>query len=270
MISNRTQTQFATPARLAALLAVLLIPGLLSAAERSYPYQSCFEIASRMHDVPVDLLLAVAATESAWDPDARSHANAHGIMQIQWPGTARHLGVTRVAELYNPCLNIELGTRYLRELLDANGGDVQRALASYNYGPGRISRSPELPDGAVAYASKVAGHQSRIAADSAAAGERMLVARGVVFESSTRARRFASAPLVVPWFACVSQPPASSTATRGPSSAVRKRAVACIIERTASAFLLLPPLPCMLASSPAISCELMACASRVAKNSSSA
>ncbi len=182
-----------SPATLMLLLGALLLPALAAAAERSYPYQSCFEIASRMHDVPVDLLLAVAATESAWDPDARSHANAHGIMQIQWPGTARHLGVKRVAELYNPCLNIELGTRYLRELLDANGGDVERALAAYNYGPSRISRSPELPDGAVAYASKVANHQSRIAASSVAAGERLVVARGVVFESSTRAQRFARA-----------------------------------------------------------------------------
>lgn len=169
------------------------LPGAAGAAERTYPYQSCFEIASRMHDVPVDLLLAVAATESAWDPDARSHANAHGIMQIQWPGTARHLGVKRVAELYNPCLNIELGTRYLRELLDANGGNVKRALAAYNYGPGRISRSPELPDGALAYASKVAGHQTRIAAGSAAASQRLVVAKGVVFESSTRAEHFAKA-----------------------------------------------------------------------------
>ena len=189
MNTFRVSALFATPA----LLAALLFSGLADAAERAYPYQSCFEIASRLHDVPVDLLLAVAATESAWNPDARSHANAHGIMQIQWPGTARHLGVKRVAELYNPCLNIELGSRYLRELLDANGGDVERALAAYNYGPGRISRSPELPDGAVAYASKVAGHQSRIAADSEAAGERLVVARGVVFESSTRAERFANA-----------------------------------------------------------------------------
>lgn len=162
-----------------------------TAKDAPYPYQSCFEIASRMHDVPVDLLLAVAATESAWDPDARSHANAHGIMQIQWPGTARHLGVTRVAELYNPCLNIELGTRYLRELLDANGQDVERALAAYNYGPGRISRASELPAGARAYASKVAAHQEKISTGTAAARQNLIVARGVVFESSTRANRFA-------------------------------------------------------------------------------
>ncbi len=163
----------------------------VSASTDSYPYQSCFEIASRMHDVPVDLLLAVAATESAWDPDARSHADAHGIMQIQWPGTARHLGVTRVAELYNPCLNIELGTRYLRELLDANNGDVERALAAYNYGPTRISRESTLPSGAVAYANKVAGHQAKISAKTMAAGEQLVEAPGIVFESSTRAERFA-------------------------------------------------------------------------------
>jgi hypothetical protein len=156
-----------------------------------YPYQSCFEIAARMHEVPVDLLLAVAATESAWDPDARSNANAHGIMQIQWPGTARHLGVTRVAELYNPCLNIELGARYLRELLDASGGDVERALAAYNYGPGRIKRAKTLPTGAIDYASKVASHQSRISQQSTAISARQIVARGVVFESSTRAKHFA-------------------------------------------------------------------------------
>lgn len=173
------------------LLSWVLTGAAGASPDESYPYQSCFEIASRMHDVPVDLLLAVAATESAWDPDARSHANAHGIMQIQWPGTARHLGVRRVSELYNPCLNIELGSRYLRELLDANNGDVERALAAYNYGPGRIAKSGELPGGAKAYASKVAQHQSRISAKSMKAGELLVVAKGVVFESGTRAAHFA-------------------------------------------------------------------------------
>jgi soluble lytic murein transglycosylase-like protein len=173
------------------LLATLLAPGPLVEAATDYPYQSCFEIASKLHQVPVDLLLAVAATESAWDPDARSHANAHGIMQIQWPGTARHLGVTRVAELYNPCLNIELGARYLRELLDANQGNVELALAAYNYGPGRIQRAATLPDGARAYARKVSNHQARIKRDSFATAEALNDNSGVLFESSTRAERFA-------------------------------------------------------------------------------
>lgn len=175
---------------------LLSIPAVLlmatpAFASSSYPYQSCFEVAARMHDVPVDLLLAVAATESAWDPDARSHANAHGIMQIQWPGTARHLGVKRVAELYNPCLNIELGSRYLRELLNTSDGDLVRALAAYNYGPGRIFRADSIPAGALAYARKVEEHRSRIRRTNFAAAQQLVAARGVPFESATRARRFA-------------------------------------------------------------------------------
>ncbi len=158
---------------------------------KRYPYQGCFEVAAQMHKVPLELLLAVAATESNWQADARSHANAHGIMQIQWPGTARHLGVTRVAELYNPCLNISLGSQYLRELLD-EFGEVEVALAAYNYGPTRIKESSEIPSGAKGYAAKVLGHQERIVAGLlpkrlAPAGERTLV----TFESHTRAHGLA-------------------------------------------------------------------------------
>jgi hypothetical protein len=139
------------------------IPQLaLAKASQRYPYQSCFEVAAAMHKVPLDLLLAVAATESNWDADAISKANAHGIMQIQWPGTAKHLGVKRLGELYNPCLNISLGAKYLNELLHTFNKDTQSALAAYNYGPTRISASTTLPNGAKRYAAKVLSQQSRI------------------------------------------------------------------------------------------------------------
>jgi membrane-bound lytic murein transglycosylase MltF len=162
------------------------------AAAASKPYESCFQIAAKLHGVPADLLLAVAAIESAYNPDARSNKDAHGIMQIQWPGTARHLGVRRVSELYNPCLNIELGARYLRELLDANNGDVQRALAAYNYGPGRIARSPELPAGAVGYADKVLTQRASIEARTQQRSAATLdAASAVTFDSKHRAERFA-------------------------------------------------------------------------------
>ena len=161
----------------------------------AFPYQACFEVAAKLHRVPLDLLLAVAATESAWDPDARSNADAHGIMQIQWPGTAHHLGVKRVAELYNPCLNIELGARYLAELLDMHGGNEARALASYNYGPGRIARSVELPSGALAYVDKVFNHRRAVAASFKRAIDPDLrpgsAHRLAEFDSSQRARRYA-------------------------------------------------------------------------------
>ncbi len=134
----------------------------LAKASQRYPYQSCFEVSAAMHKVPLDLLLAVAATESNWDAGAVSKANAHGIMQIQWPGTAKHLGVKRLGELYNPCLNISLGAKYLNELLHTFGKDTQTALAAYNYGPTRISGSTTLPDGAKNYAAKVLSKQTRI------------------------------------------------------------------------------------------------------------
>jgi len=184
------------PLLMTLLLAVAVLLSVRTEASSSYPYQSCFEIASTMHDIPLDVLLAVAAAESAWDPDARSHANAHGIMQIQWPGTARHLGVTRVSELYNPCLNIELGARYLRELLDRNGGDLERALAAYNYGPSRIEGVAVLPAGASRYVATVSGQRRRILADAGAppaaqpaAGAIEAVVR---FDHAARARRFAA------------------------------------------------------------------------------
>jgi hypothetical protein len=152
--------------RIAVFVCALLIVACwcheASAATKRYPYQRCFELASRAYDVPVELLLAVAATESNWNPDARSHANAHGIMQIQWPGTAKHLGFERVAELYNPCLNIDAGARYLRELLDAHKGNIDRALAAYNYGPSRIAKSSAVPAGAKRYANTVTTHRERI------------------------------------------------------------------------------------------------------------
>lgn len=179
------------------LMILLVLVSLLAwgrAEAAKYPYQSCFEVASTLHEVPLDVLLAVAATESAWNPDARSAANAHGIMQIQWPGTARHLGVTRLSELYNPCLNIELGARYLRELLDANGGDLDRALAAYNYGPTRIAAVDELPGGARRYVSTVGGHRQRILGQAEAATDRAAAAAGqtMVFDHPVRARRYAA------------------------------------------------------------------------------
>ncbi|MCZ6711006.1 MAG: hypothetical protein O7B25_11640, partial [Gammaproteobacteria bacterium] len=56
-------------------LFVMLLSGLgWTNVNSNYPYLSCFEVASRLHNVPLDVLLAVAATESNWDPDARSDA----------------------------------------------------------------------------------------------------------------------------------------------------------------------------------------------------
>lgn len=84
---------------------------------------------------------AIARRESSFMPDARSSAGAKGLMQIM-PATAKELKGSRVENwyLYNAENNIELGTKYLRELLDKNKGNHVLATASYNAGPHRIKR----------------------------------------------------------------------------------------------------------------------------------
>jgi hypothetical protein len=135
-------------------------------ARYRFPHASCFRRASIQYDLPETLLLAVARGESDFDPTARSKANAHGVMQILWPGTANHLGIYRLSNLYDPCTNIEAGTRYLSELLDRFDGNLHLALAAYNYGPERIAARPDnIPSGATWYSSYIYRHLRYILGD---------------------------------------------------------------------------------------------------------
>lgn len=125
----------------------------------TFPYATCFKVAALEYDLPESLLLAVARGESDFEATARSRANAHGVMQILWPGTARHLGINRLSDLYDPCTNIDAGARYLRELLDQYKGNVHLALAAYNYGPSRIAEDGGvIPSGADWYSGYIFRH----------------------------------------------------------------------------------------------------------------
>ena len=125
----------------------------------TFPHTTCFRAAALAYGLPETLLLAVARGESDFEPTARSRANAHGVMQILWPGTARHLGIHRLSELYDPCTNIDAGARYLKELLETYDGNVHLALAAYNYGPGRIPKHGErIPSGAEWYSGYIYRH----------------------------------------------------------------------------------------------------------------
>ena len=84
---------------------------------------------------------AIARRESSFMTDARSPVGAKGLMQLM-PNTAKQLkrGSLSRQYLYNAENNIQLGTKYLRELLDKNKGNQILATASYNAGPYRVKK----------------------------------------------------------------------------------------------------------------------------------
>ena len=91
------------------------------------------------------MVAAVIHVESRFDPFAVSGVGACGLMQLM-PPTAQWLmpkdseNKLRPAHLFNPVLNIELGTAYLAQLLGRFNGDISMALIAYNAGPG-VARS---------------------------------------------------------------------------------------------------------------------------------
>jgi hypothetical protein len=103
---------------------------------RSTLYDSHIEEHAALHRVRPELVRAVIQVESAFNPRARSHKGAMGLMQLM-PETAADLGVTNA---YDPEQNIRGGVAYLRQLLDKFGGNEELALAAYNAGPGAVSR----------------------------------------------------------------------------------------------------------------------------------
>jgi soluble lytic murein transglycosylase-like protein len=102
--------------------------------------------ASSAYGVDLNLIKAVAASESAFNPNAVSRKGAVGLMQIM-PATARQYGVmaepgsTVARKLTNPELNIHTGTKYLSYLLRLYGGQIDLALAAYNAGEGAVLRA---------------------------------------------------------------------------------------------------------------------------------
>lgn len=124
-------------------------------------YQPMIAAAAQKYGLPPDLLTRQFGQESGFNPSAISPKGATGIAQLM-PGTASDLG----ANPNDPASSIDAGARYLAQNRDKYGGDMTKALAAYNWGPGNVDKwlaaggdPSRLPAETQAYIAKVQGGQ---------------------------------------------------------------------------------------------------------------
>jgi soluble lytic murein transglycosylase-like protein len=98
------------------------------------------EVSARYRVDPA-LVRAVIETESNYNSTAISRRGALGLMQLV-PTTAHQMGVSNALD---PRENLDGGVRYLHSLLERYNGDLDRALAAYNAGPGAVDRAGGVP-----------------------------------------------------------------------------------------------------------------------------
>jgi len=97
--------------------------------------------AAEHYRLPFSFLKAIAKVESNFNPRARSHADAKGLMQLI-DGTAR---LVNVRDPYDAEQSIFGGARYLRILANMFEGDLALTAAAYNAGPERVKRHGGVP-----------------------------------------------------------------------------------------------------------------------------
>lgn len=111
-----------------------------------------FDFFGKQRNIPTSTMMALARQESALNIHARSHVGASGLMQLM-PATAAETAkkldykYKGKQSLFNPSVNIRLGSAYLEMMLKRNDDNRIYAFASYNAGPGRVSQWKKVTDG---------------------------------------------------------------------------------------------------------------------------
>lgn len=107
------------------------------------PYWDALRKYSDENGLDPYLVASLIRQESEFNPGVVSHANAYGLMQLlpkTGKSTAKQVGLAnyKTDSLLDPTTNIQLGTKYFREMVDHFGGQVEYALAAYNAGDSRV------------------------------------------------------------------------------------------------------------------------------------
>jgi Transglycosylase SLT domain len=118
---------------------------------QSHPYRMEVDQLARRHGLSPNLVSALMAVESDFDPTAVSPKGAQGLMQLM-PLITRYY---RVYNPFNPQENIEGGIRFLSDLLQLFDNQLPLALAAYNGGEGLVRKHGGVPPMLESYVNKV-------------------------------------------------------------------------------------------------------------------
>lgn len=115
--------------------------------------------------LPAGMLRSIATNESAGNPLAKSGAGAQGLNQLM-PATAAELGL-KGNDVWDPAKNTEAASRYMKQLLKQTGGDVDKALAAYNWGIGNVKNKgmKNMPKETRDYIARYHANHEKIIAD---------------------------------------------------------------------------------------------------------
>jgi soluble lytic murein transglycosylase-like protein len=118
-------------------------------AQLGEAFSAIVQSASQRQGLDARWVDAVIRVESGYVAAARSPKGALGLMQVM-PATAARYGVRDAASLFRPEVNVEIGTRYLRDLSQRYHGNRALILAAYNAGEGAVAtygnRMPPYPE----------------------------------------------------------------------------------------------------------------------------
>lgn len=129
------------------LIIIIAITGIKFGVEKyafPYKYKDVVDEYSKEYNLNPLFVLSIIKAESKFDPDAHSHKNAYGLMQItedtgKW--IADQMGIQNFSGdmLYDENLNIKMGCWYLKNLYE-EFGDRDLVISAYNAGRGNVQK----------------------------------------------------------------------------------------------------------------------------------